>query len=159
MSRLIYRFLIALHPRNFRENHGDEMLCIFDERPPYETLAFLADALVSLLRQWTFHSGWWKLLAGAAVSSLLVFACGYSISQSFHWSEVLGAQRQADLLALYGEPPDPAFNEFEFEREAQEAVRMLTRYGQSADDRGHSHYPSNESSPDVPSSSKAENRE
>ncbi|MGA9885748.1 MAG: hypothetical protein WBQ34_18680 [Candidatus Acidiferrales bacterium] len=130
-SRFIYRILICLHPSNFREQHGDEMLCIFDESAPLDTSRLLADASLSLARQWFFHSAWWKFAAGAAVSSLLVLACGYSASQSFRWSLLWGAQRQADLLPLYG-PPDPSFNEFEFEREAQQAVRMLAFYRREA---------------------------
>ncbi len=134
ISRLIYRVLIRLHPRNFRDQHGEEMLCIFDESPAQETRRLLADAFGSLARQWLFHSGWWKLLAGAAVSSLLVFACGYSISQSFNWSLIWGEQRHADLLAYYGESPDSTFNEWEFELQAQQAVRMLAGY-RRADER------------------------
>lgn len=103
------------------------MLCIFDECDSGETRRLIADALGSVFRQWLFHSGWWKLVVGAAVSSLLVFACGYSISQSFNWSLIWGAQRRADLLPLYG-PPDPSFNELEFEGEARQAIRMLAQY-------------------------------
>lgn len=136
MSRLIYRILIRLHPSNFRGQHGDEMLCIFDECAPEETHRLIADALRSAVRQWLFHSGWWKLAAGAAVSSLLVLACGYSISQSFNWSLVWGAQSHADLLPLYA-PPDPSFNESEFEGEARRAVRMLAEYRHEDEARRH----------------------
>jgi hypothetical protein len=134
MNRLIYRILIGLHPSVYREQHGDEILCIFEESAAKEAWNLFADALVSLVRQWFFHSGWWKLFAGAAFSSLLVFACGYSISQSFNWSLILATQRQADVLAYYGGSPDSTFNEWEFELEAQQAVRMLTGY-RRADER------------------------
>lgn len=130
-SRLIYRILIRLHPSNFREQHGDEMLCIFDESSPAEIRRLLADASLSIARQWVFHSAWWKFAAGAAISSLLVLACGYSTSRSFRWNLLWRAERHADLLPLYG-PPDPSFNEFEFEREAQQAARMLAGYRRSA---------------------------
>jgi len=124
--RQAYRALIALHPPGFKQQHGDEMLCVFDECAPQEA-RLIADALRSVGRQWLFHSGWWKVLAGAAVSGVLVLACGYSISQSFNWSRIWRAQSRADLLPLY-RPPDPSFNEFEFEGEARQAVRMLAEY-------------------------------
>jgi hypothetical protein len=159
MSRFIYRFLVACHPPGFRDNHGDEMLCIFGERSPRETRALLADALFSLLRQWTFHSGAWKFLAGGAVSLLLVLGCGYSIARSFNWSQIWGAKRHADLLAVYGEPPDPAFNEYEFEREAWQAVQMLARDRQSNEDRRDEHRRANGPRPNVPSGPNSEHRE
>jgi hypothetical protein len=128
MNRMIYRMLLRLHPSNFREQHGDEMLCIFDESAPEEMWRLIADALQSAMRQWLFHSGWWKFVAGAAISGMLVFACGYSISNAFNWSRLWDIQHHGDLLALSNPPPDPFFNELEFEREAQEAVRMLAEY-------------------------------
>jgi hypothetical protein len=132
IGRSAYRLLVALHPSYFRDQHGDEMLCIFDECAPEETQRLIADALRSTVRQWLFHSGWWKLVAGAAVSSLLVLACGYSTSQSFNWSLIWGAQQRADLRPLYG-PPDPSFNELEFETEARQAIRMLAQYSHEED--------------------------
>jgi hypothetical protein len=128
MSRLIYRILLRLHPSNFRNEHGGEMLCIFEESAPKETRRLIADALRSAIRQWLFHSGWWKFVAGAAVSALLVFACGYSISNAFNWSMLWDIHHHGDLLAFSGPAPDPFFNELEFEREAQQAVRMLAQY-------------------------------
>lgn len=136
IGRMAYRLLIDLHPPGFRDQHGDEMLCIFDECAPAETQRLIADALRSVVRQWLFHSGWWKVLAGAAVSSLLVLACGYSISQSFDWSRIWGAQSRANLLPLY-RPPDPSFSEWEFESEARQAVRMLVQYHRGATRREH----------------------
>jgi hypothetical protein len=159
MSRIIYRFLIACHPPSFRENHGDEMLCIFSERTPREIRPLLADALFSLLRQWTLHSGAWKFLAGGAVSALLVLGCGYPISRSFNWSLIWGSQRHADRLALPGEPPDPAFNEYEFELQARQAVQLLDRYGRSGEDSRPTHRRPNAPSPNVSSGSNSGNRE
>lgn len=136
IPRLIYRILIRLHPRNFRELHGDELLCIFDESAPDELGCLLVDGMLSFARQWVIHSSWWKFLAGAAVSTVLVLACGYSISQSFNWSLVWGAQRHADLLVLYPSP-DPSFNAAEFESEAQQAVRMLAQYRRGTENDRH----------------------
>jgi len=159
MDRFIYRFLIACHPPTFRENHGDEMLCIFGERAPRETRPLLADAVFSLLRQWTLHSGAWKFLAGGAVSALLVFGCGYPISRSFNWSLIWGAQRHSAVLALYSEPPDPAFNEYEFELQARQAVGMLTRYRQLDEGLRGVHGSPNASRPDTPFGRDSENHE
>ncbi len=125
-----------MHPSNFREQHGDEMLCIFDESPPVEIRRLLADASLSFARQWVFHSACWKYAAGAAISCLLVLACGYSTSQAFRWNSLWRAPRHADLLGLYP-APDPGFNEFEFEREAQQAVEMLASYIREEGNRRH----------------------
>jgi len=159
MSGFIYRLLIACHSSSFRENHGDEMLWVFGECTPRETRPLLADALFSLLRQWTLHSGAWKFLAGGAVSALLVLGCGYSISRSFNWSLIWGAQRHSAILALYSEPPDPAFNEYEFELQARQAIGMLTRYRQFDEDRRAVHRIPNASRSDAPFGRNSENHE
>ena len=113
------------------------MLCIFDESAPEERPRLIADALRSAIRQWLFHSGWWKFVAGAAVSGMLVFACGYSISSAFNWSRLWDIQHHGDLLAFSAPPPDPFFNELEFEREAQQAVHMLAQYRHADEGRHH----------------------
>jgi Ca2+-binding EF-hand superfamily protein len=53
MTRRVYTLLLRLHPSAFRHRFGDEMLAIFDESP--EKAPLLADALVSLFRQWTLR--------------------------------------------------------------------------------------------------------
>jgi len=49
----IYRLLLRLHPRQFRERFSAEMLDIFDAHPHPARL--LPDALASLIRQWLFR--------------------------------------------------------------------------------------------------------
>ncbi len=49
--RALYAILVRLHPRTFRRHFGDEMLSIFDQTSA-NRLAFLGDAVFSLLRQW-----------------------------------------------------------------------------------------------------------
>ncbi len=52
MGRLLYRLLIGLHPRSFRERFGEEMMSIFDEESRMgSTMPLLMDGLVSLFRQ------------------------------------------------------------------------------------------------------------
>jgi hypothetical protein len=58
MIRLLYIWLIRLHPAHFRQQFGDEMLWIFDQAAGIRTgVSLLADAFLSLLRQWTFRPG------------------------------------------------------------------------------------------------------
>jgi hypothetical protein len=82
MKRSLYRVLLGLHPRRFRERFGEEMLCVFDESPPERGARLLADCLFSLLRQWLLRSGVWKLAGGAAISVLLLCGWGYSLTRS-----------------------------------------------------------------------------
>ncbi len=56
MTRLIYACLIRMHPRQFREKYGREMLWIYGEVTGGRGAAsLLADAVVSLVRQWGFR--------------------------------------------------------------------------------------------------------
>jgi hypothetical protein len=58
MTRILYRFLLSLHPREFRDEFAGEMLWIFDEAAAaIGPLSLLADALASLVRQWLMRSG------------------------------------------------------------------------------------------------------
>lgn len=57
MIRSLYRCLIHLHPRHFREQFGGEMLGIFDEPAnKFSRTELLADGLFSLVRQWTIRT-------------------------------------------------------------------------------------------------------
>ena len=72
--RRAYQLLIHMHPVQFRDRFGDEMLSIFDEvagRPGASAL--LCDACFSLVRQWLLRSGAWKI-AVAALITLIEFA-------------------------------------------------------------------------------------
>jgi len=72
MKRAIYKGLLWLHPASFRNRFADEMLWIFDETGEQAGLRVFTDALVSLVRQWTFHSSVWRIAFGALVSCLLL---------------------------------------------------------------------------------------
>jgi hypothetical protein len=63
----LYRLLVGLHPRQFRERFSPEMLCVFDEAGVAGRPGLFADCLLSLARQWVLRSGLWILaVAGAA---------------------------------------------------------------------------------------------
>ena len=77
MTRILYRWLICLHPPAFRLRFEQELLWIFDESS--EALGgvpLLYDAAISLLRQWLVRSGMWKWVVGGiagAVPLLIAF--------------------------------------------------------------------------------------
>jgi hypothetical protein len=57
MLRLLYRWLIRLHPLCFRQRFGEEMLDIFEEVSEHRGEASLfTDAFLSLFRQWVMRS-------------------------------------------------------------------------------------------------------
>jgi hypothetical protein len=78
MTRLLYRSLLQLHPTAFRRRFGAEMLCIFDEMATVATMALLADALVSLARQWLLRTGAWKAIAALLGAFVQVSIGGFS---------------------------------------------------------------------------------
>jgi len=66
MLRPLYRCVLALHPRAFRQRFADEMLSIFDHtagKPA--SVALLADGLISLARQWALRPEFWHELSPA----------------------------------------------------------------------------------------------
>jgi len=74
MIRPLYKWLILLHPPQFRRKFGEQMLCIFDETGGNAQIPLLLDSLMSVMRQWILRSGAWKwmvALAGALVQTTL----------------------------------------------------------------------------------------
>jgi len=65
LARWLYRSVLRLHPLSFRLQFAREMLWIFDEEQEKEgvigTTKLLADAFVSLVRQWLVRRFWEKL--------------------------------------------------------------------------------------------------
>lgn len=56
MLQRLYRWIIRLHPAQFRNHFGDEMLSIFDDAAKGATvLKLMADGLASIARQWMFR--------------------------------------------------------------------------------------------------------
>ncbi len=61
MLRRLYSCLLRLHPEGFRERFAPEMLSIFDHAEKGTAAAKLvADALLSLVRQWTLRWEYWE---------------------------------------------------------------------------------------------------
>jgi hypothetical protein len=78
MLRVFYRWILRFHPARFRERFGDEMLSIFDHIEGREpTAELVADAFISLVRQWTIRSEYWEeketVSVPAGASGLPVF--------------------------------------------------------------------------------------
>jgi hypothetical protein len=77
MTWRLYRILIRMHPREFRERFGDEMELIFEEAASVcgKTELFF-DAAVSLHRQWFLRPVAWKW-AAATLGGMLSLFCGF----------------------------------------------------------------------------------
>jgi uncharacterized protein (TIGR03435 family) len=74
MRRRLYRWVVRLHPPQFRQRFGDEFLCIFDEAGPGAAGGLLLDGVISLARQWAVRSKFGLVLialAGAVVQMTL----------------------------------------------------------------------------------------
>jgi hypothetical protein len=72
MRRATYRVLLALHPREFRRQFGDEMLWVFDQAArDGEASGFCLDVGRSLLRHWLRQPLPWSI-AGALAGSVLM---------------------------------------------------------------------------------------
>jgi hypothetical protein len=68
MLRLLYRLTLCAHPPCFRRRFAEEMQSIFDEADSgLAEAGLLADAILSLLRQWSLRPQFWEEspLAGA----------------------------------------------------------------------------------------------
>jgi hypothetical protein len=60
MLRFLYRRALRLHPRGFRKRFAEQMLSIFDQSKGKRAgLWLLADALLSLARQWALRPEFW----------------------------------------------------------------------------------------------------
>jgi hypothetical protein len=85
MARHLYRWLVILHPPQFRRRFGDEILCIFDEAGAGATSALLVDGLISLLRQWVLRSDFPKMLAAFLGAALQMTLAGFGWLAATHW--------------------------------------------------------------------------
>jgi hypothetical protein len=100
MMRSLYRFLLSLHPREFRDEFAGEMLWIFDEAAGrLGPIPLLSDAAASLARQWLIRSGAWPY----AVS---LVANGTLLTVLFLWPEVFGGAHPQPLRS-WAEPAPP----------------------------------------------------
>jgi hypothetical protein len=78
MKKFFYRWLLFLHPAPFRSRFAAEMLCDFDDARRFGVpLPLVADAAVSLARQWLVRSAIWRWALAVALGMLpLVLAFG-----------------------------------------------------------------------------------
>ena len=67
IMRTLYRFLLRVHPRAFRERFAEELLWIYDKSLPQQGSPRLcADGLASLVRQWLRQVNFVVVLAACA---------------------------------------------------------------------------------------------
>ena len=81
MTRQLYTGIVRLHPREFRDEFGGEMLWIFEEAsggPIIGTATMIRDALSSLVRQWVIGQAVWKFPA-ALLGGMLYFLLACSL--------------------------------------------------------------------------------
>ena len=84
LARILYQFLLWLHPRAFREEFADEMLWIFGEvRGAREVLPLFGDALWSLSRQWAL-----RWLNPGEVSGLAISSGAAAASGALAWERI-----------------------------------------------------------------------
>ena len=71
--RSLYGALVLLHPPEFRQAFGDQMLSIYDEMSAANAASIRVyfDAVTSLARQWIVRCGLWKPAVSLALSALL----------------------------------------------------------------------------------------
>jgi hypothetical protein len=91
MTRGLYQCLIWLHPPAFKRRFEVEMLWIFDEAADtWGVASLIADASMSLIRQWLTGSGLWKVVAAGVGGTVpLIMGFGSLINWSSVW-RVLG---------------------------------------------------------------------
>jgi hypothetical protein len=107
LTRFLYRVLIVLHPPRFRKRFGDELMCVFDEAGRERMASFFVDAILSLLRQWLLRSNLWKMAAGTAISTLLLFAWGNSTVHGIDLSLLrISSAREMEAQKQHRKPHD-----------------------------------------------------
>jgi hypothetical protein len=75
MLRFLYRAALHAHPPYFRKRFAEEMLAIFDQTESgLERTGLLADAGISLVRQWTLRPRFWEEPATAADGGVVLFS-------------------------------------------------------------------------------------
>jgi hypothetical protein len=84
MLRLFYRWILRFHPTRFRERFAEEMLSVFDHIEGRAAAAKLvADAFISLVRQWTMRSEYWEEKATGSVIASAGGLPGFYTLESF----------------------------------------------------------------------------
>ena len=101
--RILYTWLLRLHPPAFRRGFGEEMLWLFDEtRNSDSSFLLCLDGFTSLVRQWLLRSGSWRIPA-ALISACLQFMIGGLVWIIFrHDGHPQCSVTAADAIALDG---------------------------------------------------------
>jgi hypothetical protein len=82
MLRVLYGCVLRAHPRYFRERFAAEMQSIFDHtESKFAAAGLLADALLSLARQWTLRPQYWEEPSLAATADGAPFFCTLGTSK------------------------------------------------------------------------------
>ena len=78
MKRLLYEWLLWLHPPQFRREFAGEMLWIFESSVEEDgATGLFVDGLRSLARQWLLRTGCWKI--GVALAGAMLQVCAGSL--------------------------------------------------------------------------------
>ena len=105
MTRMLYRWLVWMHPPGFRREFAGEMLWIYDETAQTGPVTpLLLDGCVSLSRQWLMRSGYWKTFAALA-GGLFPILIGGALMQSiepYRNHSTLSVAGSPELVALMG---------------------------------------------------------
>jgi hypothetical protein len=81
--RILYAFLLRLHPRRFRERFAEEMSDVFEEaRGTMGVGRLMADAILSLVRQW-FQQWVWRPQPQPATGNAAELAEGVPMFHTF----------------------------------------------------------------------------
>jgi hypothetical protein len=67
LLRSFYRCLVRLHPPSFQAQFAHEMLWIYEQEERQGAVRLLADAFLSLTRQWMVRCAW-KLVTDSLIS-------------------------------------------------------------------------------------------
>ena len=92
MLRVLYGCVLRAHPRYFRERFAAEMQSIFDHsESKFAAAGLLADALLSMARQWTLRPQYWQEPSLAATAGGAPFFCMLGTSKPRTAALVSGA--------------------------------------------------------------------
>ena len=72
----LYRLLLRLHPEEFRERFGPEMMLNLEETRPERSWGLVVDCFISVWLQWFLRMGLWKLGVAAVFAWLELAVMG-----------------------------------------------------------------------------------
>jgi hypothetical protein len=84
VTRILYQFLISVHPPAFRRRFGNEMMSVFDDARGEFGFVLILDGLISCGRQWLLRTGLWKFPLAIFGASIQFFGLGIPIKGHHH---------------------------------------------------------------------------